>query len=379
MRIFENLNVNFLGKRKFFYVVSATLLLLGLINIIFRGLYFGIDFKGGTEIALQFDKPVIISQLRSYLDMIGLGEIELKSFGSERGILVRTELQEIPKNIYPRIISHIESYIDQKYPGLPRKIVDSTINTITYQFQSKDTTTAIVDELFKAGFQSGKVADDITGKEMIVHFGIADWIKENLKEKMPDNYFQVLKEDKVGPTIGKELKTNAVIAIFLSLVGILIYLSFRFKFIFAFGAVAALFHDVLLTLGLYAILYGLIPGLNLDITVTVISAFLTLIGYSVMDTVVVFDRVREYLKIYKTLPIEEAMNRAVNRTMSRTILTGGTTLVSVIVLLIFGGEVLRAFSFTLSFGIITGTYSSVFVASAIVLDYTNKTGRKIEF
>jgi preprotein translocase subunit SecF len=214
---------------------------------------------------------------------------------------------------------------------------------------------------------------------MIIHFGIADWIKENLKEKMPDNYFQVLKEDKVGPTIGQELKTNAVIAIFLSLVGILIYLSFRFKFIFAFGAVAALFHDVLLTLGLYAILYGLIPGLNLDITVTVISAFLTLIGYSVMDTVVVFDRVREYLKIYKTLPIEEAMNRAVNRTMSRTILTGGTTLVSVIVLLIFGGEVLRAFSFTLTFGIITGTYSSVFVASAIVLDYTKKTGRKIEF
>ena len=142
---------------------------------------------------------------------------------------------------------------------------------------------------------------------------------------------------------------------------------------------AALFHDVLLTLGLYAILYGVIPGLNLDISVTVISAFLTLIGYSVMDTVVVFDRVREYLKIYKTLPIEEAMNRAVNRTMSRTILTGGTTLVAVVVLLIFGGEVLRAFSFTLTFGIITGTYSSVFVASALVLDYTKKTGKKIEF
>lgn len=379
MRIFENLNVDFLGKRKFFYVVSAILLLLGLVNIIFRGLYFGIDFKGGTEIVLQFDKPVNIGQMRTFLDGIGLGYLELKSFGSERGILVRTELQEIPRNIYPRIVSHIENYIDQRYPGLPRKIIDSSISTITYQFQSKDTVTAVADELFKAGFQTGKVADDPTGREMIIHFGIADWIKENLKEKMPDNYFQVLKEDKVGPTIGKELKTNAVVAILFSLVGILIYLSFRFKFIFAFGAVAALFHDVLLTLGLYAILYGVIPGLNLDISVTVISAFLTLIGYSVMDTVVVFDRVREYLKIYKTLPIEEAMNRAVNRTMSRTILTGGTTLVAVVVLLIFGGEVLRAFSFTLTFGIITGTYSSVFVASALVLDYTKKTGKKIEF
>jgi len=379
MRIFENLNVDFLGKRKIFYVVSGVLLLLGLINIIFRGLYFGIDFKGGTEIALQFEKPVVISQMRIYTDKIGLGEIELKSFGGERGILIRTELQEIPKSIYPRIISNIEKSIEQKFPGLPKTITDSTINSIVFQFPSKDTTTAIVDALFKAGYQTGKVSEDITGTKMAVRFGIADWIKENLKEKIHDNPFQVLKEDKVGPKIGQELKTNSVVAILLSLVGILIYLSFRFKFIFAFGAVVALFHDVLLTLGLYAILYGVIPGLNLDITVTVISAFLTLIGYSVMDTVVVFDRVREYLKIYKTLPIEEAMNRAVNRTMSRTILTGGTTLVSCIVLLIFGGEVLRAFSFTLTFGIITGTYSSVFVASAIVLDYTNKTGRKIEF
>ncbi|MCX6151439.1 MAG: protein translocase subunit SecF [Ignavibacteriales bacterium] len=379
MRIFEDLHVDFLGKRKFFYMLSGGLLLLGLINIIFRGLSFGIDFKGGTEIALQFEKPVDISQLRNLIDKLELGEVEIKSFGSDRGILIRTELQEIPKNIYPKILNNLERVVDQKYPGLPRKIVDSTINSIVYQFPGKDTTTAIIDELFKAGFQTGKVSEDITGTHMIVRFGISDWIKVNLKEKLPDNSFQVLKEDKVGPKVGKELKTNSVIAVFLSLLGILVYLAFRFKFIFAFGAVVALFHDVLLTLGLYAILYGLIPGLNLDITITVISAFLTLIGYSVMDTVVVFDRVREYLKIYKTLPMEEAMNRAVNRTMSRTILTGGTTLVSCIVLLIFGGEVLRAFAFTLTFGIITGTYSSVFVASAIVLDYTRKTGRKIEF
>ncbi|MGE5354282.1 MAG: protein translocase subunit SecF, partial [Acidobacteriota bacterium] len=167
--------------------------------------------------------------------------------------------------------------------------------------------------------------------------------------------------------------------VFLSLVGILIYLAFRFKFIFAFGAVVALFHDVLITLGLYAALYNVIPGLNLEINLTVVAAFLTLIGYSVNDTVIVFDRVREYLKIHKSMPIEEAMNKAVNATMSRTVLTGGTTLMSVLVLFIFGGEVLRAFSFTLLFGIITGTYSSVFVASAIVLEYVNRTKGKIDF
>ena len=133
MRIFENLNVDFLGKRKIFYTVSGVLLLLGLINIVFRGLNFGIDFKGGTEIALQFEKPVNISQLRSYTDKIGLGEVELKSFGSERGILIRTELQEIPKNIYPKIVGNVEKNIDKKFPGLPRTIIDSSINSLVYQ------------------------------------------------------------------------------------------------------------------------------------------------------------------------------------------------------------------------------------------------------
>ena len=159
----------------------------------------------------------------------------------------------------------------------------------------------------------------------------------------------------------------------------MVYLAFRFKFIFAFGAVLALFHDVLITLGFYAILYNVIPGLNLEIDLTVVAAFLTLIGYSINDTVIVFDRVRENLKIHKTMPLLELLNASINRTMSRTILTGGTTLLSVTVLLIFGGEVLRAFAFTLFFGIIIGTYSSIFVASALVLEYATKYNKKVQF
>lgn len=379
MRLFENIHIDWMGKRKLFYVVSTSLFLIGLINAITRGFVFGIDFKGGTEIVLQFEKPVVISQIRGDVDKLQLGNIEIKTFGSETGALVRTELQQIPKTIYPKVISDIQKSIDNILPGVPRKIIDSTANSVTFAFNNPDTTGILVDSLFAEGYQTGKVSEATTNKEMIVRVGIADWIKQNLKNEVPDNPFKVIKEDHVGPKIGKELKQDAVIAIFLSLVVILIYLAFRFKFIFAVGAVVALFHDVLITIGLYATLYGLIPGLNLEIDLTVVAAFLTLIGYSINDTVIVFDRVRENMKVHKTMPLYELLNMSINRTMSRTILTGGTTFLTVFVLLIFGGEVLRAFAFTMAFGIITGTYSSIFVASALVLEYANRTKKKIQF
>lgn len=379
MRIFENLNLDYLSKRKFFYAVSTSLFLIGLINVIFRGLVFGIDFKGGTEIVLQFDNPVEISQIRQYVDKIGLGTVELKTFGSETGVLVRTEQQNIPSNIFPMVVANINKGIHSIYPGLPINIVDSTVNSVTYEFANPDTANILTDKLFTAGFQTSKVSEEPDNKRMIVSVGIADWIKENLREKVTNNNFKVIKEDHVGPKVGKELKEDAVIAVALSLIAILIYLAFRFKFIFAFGAVLALFHDVLITLGLYSVLYNVIPGLNLEIDLTVVAAFLTLVGYSINDTVIVFDRVRENLKIHKTMPLKDVINMSVNRTMSRTILTGGTTLLTILVLLIFGGEVLRSFAFTLFFGIIIGTYSSIFVASALVLEYANRSKRKVQF
>ncbi len=380
MRIFENLQVDFLGKRNFFYIVSASLFLFGFLNMAFRGLQFGIDFKGGTEIVLQFQKPVQISEIRNDIENIGLGNLELKTFGSETGVLARTELQQIPRSIYPKVVANINKAIDNIIPGLDAKIIDSSsASSVTYSLPNPDTTNILVDKLFSAGFQTGKISEEQNNTQMVVRVGISDWIKSNLRDKIKDNSFKVIREELVGPKIGNELKQDAVIAIFLSLVVILIYLAFRFKFIFAFGAVVALFHDVLITMGLYAVLYGVIPGLNLEIDLTVVAAFLTLIGYSINDTVIVFDRVREEMKIHKTTPLKEVMNMGINKTMSRTILTGGTTLMSVFVLLLFGGEVLRAFAFTLFFGIIIGTYSSIFVASALVLEYANRTKKKIQF
>ncbi|MDH3269094.1 MAG: protein translocase subunit SecF [Ignavibacteria bacterium] len=379
MRFFENFNYDFLGKRKIAYFVSGTLFLIGVIAVLTRGFHFGIDFKGGSEIVLQFEKPISISTVRADVENIGLGNLEVKTFGGETGVMIRTEMQVIPIEVYPKVISGIEKEIEKLMPGVPRRLIDSSASSVTYAFENPDTANQIIDELFAAGFQSGRVSEEPDNVQMLVSVGIADWIKENLREKITDNPFTVLKEDRVGPKIGEELKRDAVLAIFFALIAILIYLGIRFKFVFAFGAVAALFHDVLITLGLFAALYGLIPGLNLDIDLTVVAAFLTLIGYSINDTVIVFDRIRENLKIHKTRPLYDIINTSISQTMSRTILTGGTTLLTVSVLLIFGGEVLRVFAFTLLFGIIIGTYSSIFVASTLVYEYAIKYKKKVEF
>ncbi|MFZ2324950.1 MAG: protein translocase subunit SecF [Ignavibacteriaceae bacterium] len=379
MQIFHNLNVNFLGKRKIFYFVSLSLFLIGWISVIFRGLNFGIDFKGGSEIVLQFGNKIEISEIRKNIENIGLGNVEVRTFGGETGALIRTELQEIPSNVYPKVVQNIENEINKIIPNVPFSVAGKTSNSITYSFPNPDTTNLVSEKLSGAGYQTSKVSEEPGNTKIDVAIGISDWIKENLHEKIKNNSFIVVKEDKVGPKVGNELKRDAIIAVFLSLVVILIYLGFRFKFVFAVGAVVALFHDILITLGLYAALYGVIPGLNLDIDLTVVAAFLTLVGYSINDTVIVFDRVRENMKIHKTLPLIDVINKSINQTMNRTIITAFTTLLAVFVLLILGGEVLRAFAFTLMFGIIIGTYSSIFVASALVLEYANRAKKKVQF
>lgn len=379
MRIFENLNFDFLGKRKIFYYISAAMFVLGALNIAFRGLNFGIDFKGGSEIVLQFEKTIQIGEIRNLTDDLGLGNVEVKTFGGETGVLIRTELQQIPAELYPQVVQNFNKEILAVIPDVQFTIVDSSFTSVTYSFPNPDTTTMIIEQLALAGFNVSRIADDTANTQMIASLGISDWIKENFREQMKDNPFRVLREDRVGPKIGDELKRDAVIAVIFSLIAILIYLGFRFKFVFAVGAVAALFHDVLITIGLYSVLYDVIPGLNLEIDLTVVAAFLTLVGYSINDTVVVFDRVRENMKIHKTMDLQEVINKSINQTMSRTIITGVTTLLTLFVLLLIGGDVLRAFAFTLFFGIIIGTYSSIFVASAFVLDYATKRKKKVAF
>ena len=299
MRIFENTNIDFLGKRKRFYLVSLTVIIIGMITLFMKGIPLGIDFQGGTELQLSFQNNIDVGQLRDIMQNAGFEGMEIKTMGTDTDILLRTPQQ---------------------------------------------------------------------GEGQAVAEGIQNAIKSGL----PGNQFEVLRIDKVGPKIGAELRRNALFAIVFSLIGILVYLSLRFQFIYAIGAVAALLHDVLITISMIAICNALIPGLRLEFDQPMLAAFLTLIGFSVNDTVVIFDRIRENIRLFKHEEIETVMNKSVNATLSRTIITSGTVFLTVLVLFIFGGEVLRGFAFTFLIGIITGTYSSIFVASAVVVDWKHR-------
>jgi preprotein translocase subunit SecF len=303
MQFFQKTNIDFLTKRRLFYIISTVLILIGLGAFFAKGLTLGIDFIGGTEVLVRFQNEVPINEIRTSMEKTGIIGAEIKTMGNERDILIRTGEQG-----------------------------EGTI--------------------------------------------ISDKIRETLKNSFPGNNFEVLRIDKVGPKIGKELRVSAIYATIFSLLGILIYLAFRFEFVYAVGSVLSLFHDVLMTLGVVAIFSAIFPGLHLELNQGMVAAFLTLIGFSVNDTVVVFDRIRENTKLFKNEDIESVMNKSLNYTLNRTIITNGTVFITVLILLIFGGEVNRSFAFTFLIGIITGTYSSIYVAGAFVVDIKHMQSKK---
>lgn len=219
------------------------------------------------------------------------------------------------------------------------------------------------------GLGNSEIKQFAIGNEVLIRLQQQDNIEavsnqalEELKTKLPENKFELRFKETVGPRIGSELRRDAIKAILISLVLILIYISWRFEFKFAVGAVAALFHDVLITLGFFSLL-------NYEISLAVVAAFLTLVGYSLNDTIVVFDRIRENLKVMRRDEYITIFNRSINQTLSRTILTSFTTFIVVVILFFFGGEVIHTFSFALVIGIIVGTYSSIFIASPVVVEW----------
>jgi preprotein translocase subunit SecF len=297
MRLFKKTKIDFMGKRKIGYVSSALIIALGMVSLVIKGFDYGIDFLGGTEIIVAFSQPVQVSEVRASMDKIGMGKAEIKTFGSDKDILIRTPEQG----------------------------------------------------------EGGSVADKI---------------RSGLQASFPGNPFHVLKEDKIGPKVGAELRRDAFYAVIASLIAIGLYVAFRFKFVYGVGAVVSLFHDLIITLGVVSLFDG---PLNLEINQNMIAAFLTLLGLSINDTVVIFDRMRENQKIFRGMSLVDGMNKSLNETLSRTVITSGTIFVVLMVLLIFGGEVNRGFSFALAFGILTGTFSSIYIASAVVLEWANYT------
>ena len=269
-----------------FNILSISLVVLSLLLLIFKGLNFGIDFKGGTLIELRSsDSKVNVSSLRDNLNQMNLGDVSVKNFGNENDFLIKFEIND-DKNV----IEKIKTNLDKSFG-----------NNVNFR-----------------------------------------------------------RVENVGPKVSAELLKSGIIAISLALSLMLIYIWIRFEWQFSLGAILALFHDVIVTLGLFSLL-------SLEINLSIIAAVLTIVGYSMNDTVVIFDRVRENLRKYSDIKIFDLTNISINETLSRTLITSITTLLALFSIFFFGGEILRGFSLAMIFGVIFGTYSSIYIANTVLV------------
>jgi len=292
----QNIKINFNKYFKIFNIFSGSLILISIFLLLFKGLNYGVDFKGGTLIELRAtDQQITIFQLRkSFLNM-SLGDVNVKEFGKNNDFLIKFEKKQ----------SNNKNLISE--------------------------------------------------------------IKENLNKSIGPGY-NFRRVENVGPKVSAELLKSGVIAICLSLVAMLIYIWIRFEWQFSLGAIFALFHDVILTLGVFSLF-------SFEINLSIVAAVLTIVGYSMNDTVVIFDRVRENLRKFSDIKIFDLTNTSINETLSRTIITSVTTLLALVSIYIFGGEILRGFSLAMILGVIFGTYSSIYIANPvlILLNVTQKT------
>ena len=279
--------INFNKFYKLFSVISTSLVILSILLLIFKGLNFGVDFKGGTLIELRTkDNQTNVSILRDAFNKMNLGDVNIKKFGEENDFLIKIEKKDTSENII-------------------------------------------------------------------------QLIKTDLTKSIGDTY-NFRRVENVGPKVSSELLKSGITAIFLSLVAMLFYIWVRFEWQFSLGAIIALFHDVIITLGLFSLL-------NLEINLSIVAAVLTIVGYSMNDTVVIYDRVRENLKKYSDIKIFELTNKSINETLSRTLITSITTLLALMSIYLFGGEILKGFSLAMIFGVVFGTYSSIYIANPILV------------
>jgi preprotein translocase subunit SecF len=290
MQFLKSTNIHFVAARRKAMMLSAIVLILGLVSVaIHRGLNTGIDFAGGAIVEIQAEPPVSLQEVRDIVEAAGFSGAEVTHFGSENEILIKVKsIGEAAK---------------------AAALIDSTLGAT-----------------------------------------------------LTENEITMRRVESVGPKIGSELKESAFWAIVYSLAGILVYITWRFEFRFAIAAIIALIHDVLFTLGFFSIT-------NLELSIPVIAAILTIVGYSLNDTIVVFDRIRENLKSRKREGYQAVVNGSINETLSRTIITSLTTLVVVLCLVLLGGPVIRDFALTLLVGVLIGTYSSIFIASPVLVEW----------
>jgi preprotein translocase subunit SecF len=373
MELFRDTHFDFMKYRRFWIVVSF-LLVLGGVYAVFgpHKLNMGIDFAGGTQITLGFRQPPDLDRIRGVIKQAGMGAAEIQRFGdpASNQVIVKTAVTKgSEEGSLDHVVAALNRDLNQGQTGfdLNQASADSLTDVLMKADPDKvgaqgpqaarahyePMATAIVAERSKDG-----MFKDFSRLSRIP--GVSPAAAAVLQSQAHLGSFALLAVENVGPQIGGELRRQGFLAVIMSLLGMLAYIWFRFELRFGIGAVMASIHDVMVTL-LFFWAFGL------EFNLTTIAAFLTLIGYSMNDTVVIFDRVRENMRKSRRKPLIEVMNESINETLSRTIMTGGLTFLTVLALLILGGDVLRGFAFVMTVGIIVGTYSSVYVASPFAL------------
>jgi preprotein translocase subunit SecF len=374
VEFFRNTNIDFLGKKWYFLAFSLIFSVAGVFSMLFwHHIPWGVDFRGGTLVTVRFSHPPDDNAIRAALDRAGLRDAKNQRIGqvSDNERLIDLDVRETSEQALDQGKLKIISALEGAAPAGKQDLNNASVLAIKQYLLDKDPlhlgtdadqkygkqAQAIVD--YRDKVQSGVLSslDQLKGVS-----GVDPAVAASLGDGLFLSDFGVRDVAIVGPQVGAQLQKQAALATIYSLAGMLVYLGFRFEWIYGVAAVVTVFHDTLITVGAFSLT-------NTDISLTVIAAILTLIGYSNNDTIVVFDRIRENIKLMRREKLSEIVNRSINQTLSRTILTAGLTFLTVLALFLFGGEVLHGFSFALVIGILIGTYSSIAIAAPILVAY----------
>src|SRR5438094_5316350 len=385
IELFKQPNIDWMGKAKYFFVLSGILLLAGWTSIFFKGgLRYGIDYKGSTHVAVRFATAPDIDRLRSCIAAQGLGNTEIQSARdianpNSNEVLIFVEGRGQEEQDLDASRGKVLAALNATYgvAGSDKPDFNSaTASSLAAVLTEKDPLVLSVNAADRYQQLSRKLLDyrDKNANGVLTNFddlakgdGVTPAVLAAVKNSYALGPFAIRNIEIVGPKVGAELRNQAILVTLYALAGMLVYIAFRFEWVYGAAAVLAVFHDVLITLGFFSLL-------RFEISLTVIAALLTLVGYSMNDTIVIFDRIRENNRLLRREPFASVVNKSINQTLSRTILTSGLTFLTVLVLFLMGGQVLRAFSFALVVGIVVGTYSSFGIAAPIVVAWNRWRG-----
>jgi preprotein translocase subunit SecF len=375
VEFFRDTNIDFLGKKWYFLVFSLVFSVAGLLSMAFwHGVPLGVDFRGGTLVYVKYAHTPDVSAIHAELDRTGLKNARVQAYDqvhNSNEVLIQLDIQETSEQALDKGKIQIIQALESNAPAGKQDLNNSSSLTIENHFLEKDP--LHLSSGVDASARYTALAQAVVNYRDKTKGGVLGSIDE-LKSvadpaaiaSLQDNFFVsdfgIRNVEIVGPQVGQQLRGQAIRATLYSLAGMLIYLGLRFEWIYGVAAVLTVFHDTLITVGAFSLL-------NWEISLTVIAAILTLIGYSNNDTIVVFDRIRENIKLLRRDRLADVVNKSINQTLSRTILTAGLTFLTVLALFLFGGEVLHGFSFALVIGILIGTYSSIAIAAPILVAY----------